>query len=105
VNVVCSGVGSGSYVEYGNGLIIKGETDATSVFTNKLEKKMRSEDWTCTPITQGACGGFPNKNPQQVTGTPTSSKPNSATQTTQDEESLRQQAIEKLKGKLNPKQQ
>jgi hypothetical protein len=97
VNVVCRGVGSGTYVEYDDGLIIKGETDATSVFTNKLEKKMRSEDWTCTAITPGACDRFSNKNNEQV--------PHSITQTTQDEESQRQQAIEKLKGQLKPKQQ
>jgi hypothetical protein len=97
-------VGSGTYIEYANGLIITGKTDATSVFTNKLDKKMRSEDWACTAITQGACDGFPNKKTQQVSGTPIYSNP-TATQTTQDEETQRQQAIEKLKGQLSSKKQ
>jgi hypothetical protein len=103
VNVVCS-AGSGTYIEYANGLIITGKTGTTSVFTNKLEKKMRGEDWGCTPITQGACDGFHNKKTEQVSGTPTYSKP-TTTQATQDEETQRQQAIEKLKGQLKSQKQ
>jgi hypothetical protein len=58
---------------------------------------MRSDDWTCTAITPGGCDGFSNKNTQRV--------PHSTTQTTQDEESQRQQAIERLKGQLNHQKQ